>query len=100
MSGMFFIWSDNFLFWSDIVRSPTIILRPVNNKDKYTFIFGYKIIYIDSPFNFKGGDILIHHKKPKARQVLEVRYIRKSSGSELNVWQKKLYVCAVHGSPA
>ena len=100
MSGMFFIWSDNFLFWSDIVRSPTVILRPVNNNDKYTFIFGHKIIYIDSPSSFKGGDVLIHHKKPKARQVLQVRYIRKSSGSELNVRRKRLYVCAVHRSPA
>ena len=25
----FFIWSDNFWFWSDIVRCPTVILKPV-----------------------------------------------------------------------
>ena len=27
MSGVFFVWSDNLWFWSDIVRCPTVILR-------------------------------------------------------------------------
>ena len=28
MSGVFFVWSDKFWFRSDIVRCPTVILRP------------------------------------------------------------------------
>ena len=32
MPGMFFVWSDNFQIWSDIVQCPTVILRPEEEK--------------------------------------------------------------------
>lgn len=47
---MFFVSSDNFWFWLDIVRCPTAILRPANLHDKAIRISVNSLIQLISNF--------------------------------------------------
>ena len=69
MCGVFFVWSDNFPFWSDIVRCLTVILRPENYQFQYVLYlrncrsyhqdFDYDIYRCFSLFLKKNSTLLI-----------------------------------------
>ena len=104
MCGVFFVWSDNFPFWSDIVRCLTVILRPENYQFQYVLYlrncrsyhqdFDYDIyrcfsLFLKKKFNIVNSKITLFFIGP-LQKIFKYFFFFKF----INKYQKEILRCA------